>query len=96
MAKEAGLQNDIEIVSSIYDSIYFHVTEDVDVIKWLNDNLIPIMTKDFLKNTIVHNEAELECGYNWSDTVSIPNNASEEVIYEAMTKAKKLMDKTKD
>ena len=96
LAKEAGLQNDIEIVSSIYDSIYFHVTEDVDVIKWLNDNLIPIMTKDFLKNTIVHNEAELECGYNWSDTVSIPNNASEEVIYEAMTKAKKLMDKTKD
>ena len=81
---ENKLTNDIEIVSSIYDSIYFHVTKDPSIIHWLNCTLIPIITKDYLKDIIVHNKAEMEIGYNWADTVSIPNNASILVIKQAI------------
>lgn len=93
LVQNAGLMEDIEVVSSIYDSIYFHVRNSARVVKWLNDNLIPIMTKDFLKGIIVHNKAELECGYNWADTVPIPNGANIFQIKEAMAKAKSLIDK---
>ena len=90
LIKENNLKRKIEIVSSIYDSIYFHVIEDPEVIYWLNKELIPIMTKDFLIETTVHNEAELECGYNWADTVPIPNSASIFDIKAILTKAKNL------
>ena len=93
LIEENHLENDIEVVSSIYDSIYFHVTEDAEIIKWLNDNLIPIMTKDFLEDMIVHNEAELEVGYNWADTIPISNNASVLEIKLALKEAYKLVNK---
>lgn len=96
LVKEQGLENDIEIVSSIYDSIYFHVRNDITVIKWLNDNLIPIMTKDYLKDIIVHNEAEMEIGFNWADTVIVRNGASLEEIIEAVEQAKMLVDKSSE
>ena len=96
LVKEQGLEKDIEVVSSIYDSIYFHVRDDANIIKWLNDNLIPIMTKDYLKDIIVHNTAELECGYNWADTVAIPNNATLEQIISCQNEAKNLVDTSHD
>ena len=33
---EAGYTEDIQIVSSIYDSIYLHVKCDATIIKWVN------------------------------------------------------------
>ena len=84
---EKGLQKDIQIVSTIYDSIYIHVRQEPSLIKWVNDTIIPILTTDFLTDIIVHNEAEGEIGFNWYDTVKIPNNASLEVIAEAIEKA---------
>ena len=90
LIKEKGFQKKIEVVSSIYDSIYFHVVEDPAIIHWLNTELIPIMTKNFLIDTIVPNTAELECGYNWADTVAIPNNASIFDIKAIMQKAQNL------
>ena len=92
LIKEHKLEDKINVISSIYDSIYFYVYENPFIIKWLNDNLIPIMTKDFLKNTIVKNAAELEIGYNWADTVAIPNNASIIAIKTAIKKAKDLVN----
>lgn len=90
LINENNLEDDIEVVSSIYDSIYFHVTKDPIIIKWLNDKLIPIITKDFLEDMIVHNEAELEVGFNWADTVPISNNASVLEIKLAIKEATKL------
>ena len=52
---EAGYSEDIQIVSSIYDSIYIHLKCDAEIIKWVNDNIIPLMTKDFVTDIIVHN-----------------------------------------
>ena len=90
LIKEKGYQNDIKIVSSIYDSIYLHIRDDATIIKWVNDTIIPILTVDFIEDIIVHNEAEGAIGYNWSDLVTIHNNASIEEIQIALDKAKEI------
>ena len=90
LIEQTGYTNDIQIVCSIYDSIYLVVKKDATIIKWLNDTIIPIITKDFITDIIVHNEAEGEIGFNWYDTVAIHNNASIEEIEEAIKKAEEL------
>ena len=91
LIKEKGYQNDIKIVSSIYDSIYLHVRDDATIIKWVNDTIIPILTVDFIKDIIVHNDATGEIGYNWYDTITIPNNANLDEIESARLKAQDLI-----
>ena len=76
----AGYEKDVYCISSIYDSIYYLVREDADIIKWTNDNLIHTMGKDFMVDQIVKNEAESEVGRNWADLVALPNNASTDEI----------------
>ena len=85
---EQGYTNDIRVVSTIYDSIYIYMKEDASLIKWVNDTIIPILTTDFLTDTIVHNEAEAELGYNWYDTIKLPNNSSIEDIDVILNKLK--------
>ena len=70
------LANDISCVSTIYDSIYYLVRDDVTTIKWLNDRVVPIITADFIENQTIHNAAAGEIGYSWASLKSIPNNAS--------------------
>ena len=72
----AGLQDDILVISTIYDSIYFQVTDNARIIKWLNDMIIPIMTKDFMTDQTVHNDADLEVGLDWASLKRIPHNAT--------------------
>jgi len=79
-----GYDKDIQCIATIYDSIYYIVRKDAKIIKWLNDNLIKCMSKDFLKDQIVPNTAESEIGLNWADLHEIPNNASVEVINETL------------
>ena len=76
----AGYQNDIIVTSTIYDSIYFEVRDDVEIIKWLNDNLIPTMTQDFMENQTIKNTADLEIGHSWGDLKIIRNDATLEDI----------------
>ena len=73
---EAGYQNDIIVTSTIYDSIYFDVKNDPSIIKWLNDNIVPIMEKDFMEGQIVHNSANLEIGPDWATLYELPHDAS--------------------
>ena len=87
---EMNYTNDIQIICTIYDSIYIVVRKDASIIKWVNDTIIPIFTKDFITDIIVHNEAEGEVGLNWYDTVASHNNASIEEIEEAIKKAEEL------
>jgi len=75
-----GYEDDIKCIATIYDSIYFTVKEDTEIIKWLNDNLIEVMCTDYLVDQRVPNEANSELGMNWSDLVEVPNNATEEEI----------------
>ena len=71
-----GYEDDIIVTSTIYDSIYFEVREDPTIIKWLNDNLIPIMTQDFMQNQTIKNLVDLEIGRSWAYLSTIPNNAT--------------------
>ena len=83
---QAGYTNDIQITSSIYDAIYFIVRADPTIIKWLNDTLIPIMEQDFIPDQIVHNQANLEIGTDWSNLSKneLPHNASLTHIQEIL------------
>jgi hypothetical protein len=83
---EMGYQDDVKIVSSIYDSVYLEVTKDPVIIKWVNDNLIATMLADFMEDQTIKNEAASDVGYNWSDMITIPNNASVDVIKEVLGK----------
>lgn len=75
-----NLQEDVKVISSIYDSIYFEVTADPEIIKWTNDNLIPIMTQPFMEDQRIPNEAESEIGLNWASLHKLSHNASLEEI----------------
>lgn len=73
---QEGLQDDIAVCSTIYDSIYMYVKKDAKTIKWLNDNAVEALCVDYLENQVVPNEAEGEIGPNWADLSKVPNNAS--------------------
>ena len=81
---ENHLEDKVEVISSIYDALYIHINKDAELVKWVNNTIIPIMTADFLEDQIVHNEAVGEIGYNWYDTAEVPNGASLEDIEKAM------------
>jgi hypothetical protein len=72
--------NDIQITSTIYDSIYGIVKADPELIQWLNINLVEILTKDFMLDQAVKNDAELEIGPDWSTLYPVHHNASIEDI----------------
>lgn len=83
---DAGYEEDVKVISTIYDSIYFEVTEDVNVIKWVNDNLIKAMVVDFMEDQTIPNEAASDIGYNWADMLTISNNASVQEIKDTLQK----------
>lgn len=72
--------DDIQVTSTIYDSIYGIVYNDSELIAWLNHNIVKIMETDFMTDQIVKNEAQLELGLDWSDLHPLPKDASEEQI----------------
>lgn len=76
----ANLGADIIPTSTIYDAIYGIVKDDAETIKWLNDTVVPIMSKDFLDNQTVHNEANLEIGTSWASVTELPIDATLEHI----------------
>lgn len=84
----AGYQDDVKIVSSIYDSIYLEVTEDTSVIKWVNDNLIRTMLVDFMEDQTIPNDSASDLGYDWADMIGIPNEASIKEIEDVLIRLK--------
>jgi len=81
---DAGYGDDIKCISTIYDSIYYIVKDDADIIHWLNNVLIEVMCTDYLVDQRVPNEADLELGKNWSDLVVIENNCTAEEIEKVL------------
>lgn len=74
----------IQVTSTIYDSIYGIVKEDSELIEWLNNNIVEIMIKDFVKDQLVSNEANLEIGDSWASMTELPNNCSKEHIQQVL------------
>ena len=85
----AGLQDDVKVISTIYDSIYIECTKTPSIIKWTNDNLISCMTKDFIPNQRIPNTAESEIGYNWADLFKLPVNSTEDEIEQILLSMEK-------
>jgi hypothetical protein len=79
-----GLENSIAESATVYDSGYFIVDADPVIIKWLNDHLIPIMTRQWIVGEIVHNGASIEVGTSWANLFEIPNNADLDTIQRIM------------
>lgn len=71
-----NLSDDIQCISTIYDSIYYIVRDDPQTIKWLNDTIVPIITADFMQDQTIHNEAAGELGPDWASLKHVPVNAS--------------------
>ena len=82
--EEEGLEQYVQICSTIYDSIYTYTIEDTGVLEWVNNNMIEVMTCPYLEDEIIHNEATGEVGRNWADLTKIPNNATAEQIAEIL------------
>lgn len=77
-------QDDVKIISTIYDSIYLEVTCTPEIIQWTNNNLIDTMLVDFMEDQTVKNEANSDIGYNWADMITLSNNAPLSEIEEAL------------
>lgn len=70
----------------IHDAIYLMVKNDIETIKWVNDNLIECMEWQDLPE-IQHDQvklgAELDLYYpTWNDTLTLPNKISQSTIVQ--------------
>jgi DNA polymerase-1 len=88
---------DIKPIAMIHDSIYLLIKDDIDVVDWVNQTLINAMQWQELpelKHDKVKLGAELDIHYqNWSQPVTIPNNASLSVIRDHCKKGKQKYEK---
>jgi DNA polymerase-1 len=89
---ENNLSEDVFVIATIYDSIYLHIKDDLEVIKWVNDTITELMSKDFIENQTVPLTAGAEIGYSWFDSIPISNTASLDDIEKARNKAKELIN----
>ena len=79
-----GMTNDVLLINNIHDAIYVMCKADVTVVKWVNDNLIECMTRDYRENQIIKLTAELDIGPSWDKQITLANNISEAAIQEKL------------
>jgi len=78
--EQENLVKEIQLTSTIYDSIYSNIIKAAEVVKWYNDNLVEIGKKDFLVDQVVPNTLECAIGRNWSEDIPLTPNAGLEEI----------------
>ena len=80
---------DIMPVMQIHDAQYYIFPDDVDIVKWVNDNLIECMSwQDLpeLQHDVVKLGAELDLYPAWDKPITLKNNLSIEEIYDTVSK----------
>lgn len=80
---------DIMPVMQIHDAQYYIFPDDVDIVKWVNDNLIECMSwQDLpeLQHDVVKLGAELDLFPSWNAPITLKNNISIEEIYDTVSK----------
>lgn len=81
---------DIMPVMQIHDAQYYIFPDDVDIVKWVNDNLIECMSWQELpelQHDVVKLGAELDLFYpSWDAPITLKNNISIEEIYDTVSK----------
>ena len=90
--EKAGLDNEVIMNLTIHDSVSGGCINDIETIKWVNDNFIECMTADFVKNPSIPLAAELDIGFSWDCLTQIPNNASVEEISKVLEECKEELD----
>lgn len=84
---------DIFPISLIHDAIYLMIRNNVNVVKWTNDNLIDCMRWQNLaeiQHNEVHLEAELDLYYpSWANAITLPNKINRNQIKEIVKNSKK-------
>jgi hypothetical protein len=86
--KDNNLLDRVKIINTIYDSIYLEIDEDLELIKYINELIIPIFTTQIFENEIIPNNAETDIGYDYYNMITISNNASIEEIQSTINKLK--------
>lgn len=80
---------DIMPVMQIHDAQYYIFPDDVDIVKWVNDNLTECMSwQDLpeLQHDVVKLGAELDLYISWDKPITLKNNISIEEIYDTVSK----------
>lgn len=83
---------DIKPASHIHDSQYFLVRDSIEVVEWLNINLVECIEWQELPE-IQHDQVKLtgDLGIfwpSWANEITLPHNASPQEIVEIATKGK--------
>ncbi len=82
--EDNNLTSDIKIINSIYDSIYFYVRNDAELIERFNKIVVELMTVPMLDDELLHNRTELEIGSRWDTLKKISNTATQKEILETL------------
>ena len=81
---------DIMPVMQIHDAQYYIFPDDVEIVKWVNDNLAECMSwQDLpeLQHDIVKLGAEMDLFFpSWNTPITLKNNISIEEIYDTVSK----------
>lgn len=89
--RAAGYANDILPVALIHDAIYILVRDDVEILKWANDNLTHEMSWQELpeiQHDVIKLGAELDIFYpSWKESITLPNHASTTEILDIVDAA---------
>ena len=83
--KQSQYVDDIKLINIVHDCLYYEVTDDINVIKYINDTLPPIMCRPFVHDQALTLKAEIDIGPNLAETVTLPNNASLDVIKQQLS-----------
>ena len=82
----------IKPVALIHDAIYLQIRDDIEVLDWVNRELVKSMEWQELpeiQHPTVKLGAELDCFWpDWSNPITIPNNADQDTIRSICSKAK--------
>ena len=82
--RDSKYRLDIRPCAAIHDANYFLIRDDIEIVKWVNDNLIEAMEWQELpdiKHDKVKLGGELDLFFkDWSTSITLPNYLSEEGI----------------
>ena len=81
---------EIHPIASIHDALYYVIENRVEVVEWVNTNLIDCMRWQELpelQHDVIKLNSELDICYpTWADPITIPNNLSAQEIYKLCQK----------
>jgi DNA polymerase I-like protein with 3'-5' exonuclease and polymerase domains len=80
MYKGSILAEQIKLVNIVHDCLYYEVTNDLGVIKYINDFLPPIMCTQFINDQALQIKAEIDIGPSLAHMVTLPNHADIDTI----------------